>query len=253
MYDRLQAAKSLHSTKGVSVLAIDDAQFRELSFVAQAVGFEALGVFCIRANPSGRPMQTGYSVSHEYNIVLGASGTAAIGRMRPTESQQARFNQTDDKGSFEWRNLRREGSNSDRSARPALYYPIYLRLPDSIRVPKMSWNPSARSWSIEEQPEKGEIVIFPNDDEGKEKTWRWEWRKVVASKEDLAIRLNGKGKEYVYVKRRPNGDGVSTVSSWFDAKYSSVEHGTAIVKDLFGDKTIFSRSCKTISSQHNDA
>ena len=139
MYDRLQAAKSLHSTKGVSVLAIDDAQFRELSFVAQAVGFEALGVFCIRANPSGRPMQTGYSVSHEYNIVLGASGTAAIGRMRPTESQQARFNQTDDKGSFEWRNLRREGSNSDRSARPALYYPIYLRLPDSIRVPKMSW------------------------------------------------------------------------------------------------------------------
>jgi adenine-specific DNA-methyltransferase len=37
-----------------------------------------------------------------------------------------------------------------------------------------------------------------------------------------------------YVKRRPHEDGVVSVSSWFDAKYSATEHGTALLKTLFG-------------------
>ena len=37
----------------------------------------------------------------------------------------ARYNQEDSIGVFEWRNLRREGSNSDRENGERQYYPIY--------------------------------------------------------------------------------------------------------------------------------
>src|SRR5690606_33048545 len=105
---------------------IDDAQQRELSFLMSDL-FEnrILGTVCVRSNPSGRPTQSGYAVSHEYLIFAGASSSSVIGRLPPTPAQLARFNQSDEDGAFEWRNLRREGSNSDRSARRALYYPIY--------------------------------------------------------------------------------------------------------------------------------
>lgn len=56
---------------------------------------------------------------------------------------------------------------------------------------------------------------------------------------DVAVRKDRSGKNYVYYKRRPNEEGVVTVTSWFDAKYSATEHGTALLKKLFG-KRMFS-------------
>ena len=43
----------------------------------------------------------------------------------------------------------------------------------------------------------------------------------------------------MYYKRRPHHQGVVSISCWFDAKYSAVEHGTALLKDMFG-KSVFS-------------
>jgi len=239
MYDRLIEASALLAENGTCSLAIDDVQHKELSYIGNEVFGNYLGTFCVRANPSGRPMQSGYSVSHEYSLVFGKTPKAKIGRMLPTDEQKARFNQRDELGVFEWRNLRREGSNSDRIARPMLYYPIYIKLPNRIRVPKMDWDEAKRSWDVKEPCSDGEVSVWPNDDSGNEKTWRWEWKKVVECNDQLAIRKNGSGDDYVYVKRRPHEDGVVAVSAWFDARYSATEHGTSVIKSLFNDKTIF--------------
>lgn len=56
----------------------------------------------------------------------------------------------------------------------------------------------------------------------------------MASLDALAVRPDRSGKDYVYYKRRPHEEGVVSVSSWFDAKYSATEHGTALLKDMFG-------------------
>ena len=56
----------------------------------------------------------------------------------------------------------------------------------------------------------------------------------MRSLKSLAVRKDRSGKDYVYYKRRPNEEGVVSVSSWFDAKHSSTEHGTALLKKLFG-------------------
>ena len=232
--DRLLLSKPLMATDGVLVAAIDDEQQRELSFLlSDNFANRLLGTICVRANPSGRPTQTGYSVSHEYLLFAGKSTHSVIGRMPPTEAQSARFSQTDEKGPFEWRNLRREGSNSDRTARPALYYPIYIRN-NTIRIPKMDWDEEEDKWHIHEPPAADEVAVWPKNEDGTEKTWRWEWKTVMSRMDSLAVRPDRSGKDYVYVKRRPHEDGVVSISSWFDAKYSATEHGTALLKALFG-------------------
>ena len=98
----------------------------------------------------------------------------------------------------------------------------------------MKWDENDESWIIEEPPVKGEQVVYPDNDDGIQKTWRWEWKTVMKSKSSLAVRKDRSGKDYVYYKRRPNEDGVVSVSSWFDAKHSATEHGTALLKGLFG-------------------
>jgi len=237
MDSRISRSRDLLTKDGVLVAAIDDAQQRELSFLmSRLFDDRILGTVTVRSNPSGRPTQSGYAVSHEYLIFAGATSGSVIGRLPPTADQMARFNQHDEDGVFEWRNLRREGSNSDRSARRALYYPIYID-GEKIRVPEMSWDEANESWVNIEPPKDGEQVVFPNNDDGVEKTWRWEGKTVMTSLKSLAVRKDRSGKDYIYYKRRPNEDGVVSVSSWFDAKHSSTEHGTALLKHLFGGST----------------
>ena len=234
MNDRLAASNILLRNDGVLVAAIDDVQQREFSvLIENNISGGVLGTICVRSNPSGRPTKTGYAVSHEYLIFAAAGEDSAIGRLPLTDDQLARFNQKDATGFFEWRNLRREGSNSDRTARRALFYPIYIG-DQSIRVPKMEWNDINESWVVLEEPSEAEKVVLPINDDGLEKTWRWEGSTVMTSLSRLAVRKDRSGNDYVYYKRRPNEGGAVSVSSWMDAKYSATEHGTSVLKALFG-------------------
>ncbi len=234
MENRLRSTPSLLSEDGVLVAAIDDEQHKELSFLLSDIfKNQILGTISVRTNPSGRPTKSGYSVAHEYLLYAGRGQTSAIGRMPPTEKQARRFSARDERGVFEWRNLRREGSGSDRDARRSLYYPIYIQ-GSSMRVPKMTWNDSAQEWIVEEEPLADEQVVLPNNEEGEQKRWRWEWNTVMNSLSDLSVRKDRSGNDYIYYKRRPHKEGVVSMSCWFDAKHSSVEHGTALLKEIFG-------------------
>jgi adenine-specific DNA-methyltransferase len=157
--------------------------------------------------------------------------------MPPTPEQMARFSEKDERGPFEWRNLRREGSNSDRAARRALYYPIYIK-DQEIRIPRMTWNESTEEWIVQERPRPGEQVVLPDNEEGVQKTWRWEWETVLASLSELTVRKDRSGRDYIYYKRRIHENGVVSVSCWFDPKYSATEHGSAVLKDMFS-RTVF--------------
>lgn len=239
MHSRLEASAPFMQSDGVLMAAIDDVQFRELSFICEDVfAGNILGTFSVRANPSGRPTQAGYAISHEYLIAAGASDQATIGRLPPTAEQTARFNQSDADGPFEWRNLRREGSDSNRVDRPRMYYPIYLTA-DSYRLPAMEWNEEGAKWTILETPGAGEEVAWPTNDDGEEKRWRWEADSVRSAGSQIQVRADRSGRRYPYLKRRPHEHGVVSVSTWNDAKYSATEHGTALIKDLFGS-SVFS-------------
>lgn len=97
----------------------------------------------------------------------------------------------------------------------------------------MAWDEDSEMWITQKEPAKSEQVVYPDNDEGVQKTWRWSHDTVMKSLDQLAVRKDRSGRDYVYYKRRPHEEGVVSVSTWFDAKYSATEHGTALLKDLF--------------------
>lgn len=234
MDSRLGEARKLLQESGVLVAAIDDTESKELLWLlGERFNGQLLGSVSVRSNPSGRPTRAGFSVSHEYLHFAGNSSLSSIGKMNPTEDQQARFTEEDEESVFEWRNLRREGSNSDRTARRALFYPFFVT-DSKWRIPKMSWDEATEEWLLDESPKNGEEIALPIDDKGNEKTWRWSHEKVLSSSKDVVVRKDRTGKNFLYYKRRPNEEGVVAATSWFDSKYSATEHGTALLKRLFG-------------------
>jgi hypothetical protein len=65
----------------------------------------------------------------------------------------------------------------------------------------------------------------------------------VRAQDEVNSNLIGKqvsGIWQVYRKYRPNEEGALPTTWWDDAKYSATESGTRILKDLFGDREIFS-------------
>lgn len=231
---RVHCAMDILNQAGVLCIAIDDAENAALRLQLEHNYPETmLGTVAVRANPSGRPTKAGFSVSHEYVHFVGRSTAAIIGKMNPTEDQAARFSEEDEDGAFEWRNLRREGSDSDRAARPAMFYPLFVSV-SKVRIPQMSWSEEEQAWQLADSPLPDEALVFPIDEKGNEKRWRWGCETVRDNMKDIAVRKDRSGKNYVYYKRRPNEEGVVAVTTWFDSKYSATEHGTALLKKLFG-------------------
>lgn len=236
--DRLFLGKLLQSPESIICVTIDDVEFKELYHLVERCYGEdnVLGVVPIRINPSGRPTERGFALVHEYAVFAGESKEATIRKMPRTKEQLKRFKGKDEKGVFEWRNLRREGSNSDRADGERQYYPIYANLSDgTIRVPAMEWNESKREWVVAEASIDGETTIWPVNESGREKNWRWSEENLRADYSQFQARVPKYGTPQVYYKYRPNMEGYTPLTLWTDSKYSATEHGTKPLKDLFND------------------
>lgn len=239
--DRLLASVSFLTLDGVLCATIDDYQQKELSYLLESTFSrdQMLGTVTIRINPSGRITKDGLAVTHEYAFFVGASVQSALGRMPRSEEQVRRFKGGDDEGMFEWRNFRREGSSSERHARPRRYFPLYCA-GKVVRVPTLDWDEDARSYKVLEQPKVGEVVCYPKDKNGAERVWRWGLERATANCEEIEARSGSLGGCQVYYKYRPGEEGILPPSMWVDAKYSATEHGTGALKKLFGARNTFS-------------
>jgi adenine-specific DNA-methyltransferase len=237
--ERMKAGRKLLKNSGIQCVTIDDVEIKELHMlVEQVFGRENIaGVVPIKINPSGRPTEKGFALAHEYGIFSGKSNEAGISKIPRTPEQLKRFDQEDPQGKFEFRNLRREGSNSDRVDGQRQYFPIFANLTNgTIRVPKMHWVEEAREWILDESQNKNEVVIYPITDENKEKNWRWSEASIRNDYSQFLARVPQGGiNPQVYYKYRPNEDGVTPLTIWTDSKFSATEHGTKLLKNLFKD------------------
>ncbi|GIK75863.1 MAG: hypothetical protein BroJett021_48510 [Chloroflexota bacterium] len=260
IYDRFIQCRQLLLEDGIACATIDDFQQRELhELMDQIFGApNRIGTITIRANPSGRPTKTGFSVAHEYGLFYRNGTSGGLDKLERSETQLERYKEKDETGIFEWRNFRREGSNSDRSARRKLFYPIFVK-PDSLRIPKLRWNEANEEWEMLEKPKAGETAILPTDEDGNEKTWRWKHDEVTGNLSEFCVRNDRAGRLWVYFKSRPNKSGVLPLTVWVDSKYSATEHGTGVIKKLFGKnafsypKSVFAvQDCIKIAGLRND-
>jgi adenine-specific DNA-methyltransferase len=170
MKRRLLLGFRLLKPTGIMVVTIDDNEFHRLrSLIEDNIkDVTILGVVAIRNTPQGRSTTRGFAVSHEYAIFIGRSESSEIGRIERNKKQIARYNNSDEKGSFQWVNFRKPGGLfTYRIARPKSYYPIYIR-GKSFRIPKMLWDKEKRDWEILENPDPDEKILWPIDDNKEE-------------------------------------------------------------------------------------
>ena len=239
IYDRFVEGRYLLAETGIQCTTIDDVENSKIQMLISNVfgNDNIVGVVPIKINPSGRPTERGFALTHEYGIFSGKSDAATIAKVPRSDEQMARYNQEDAVGVFEWRNLRREGSNSDRENGERQFYPIYGDLnTGTIRVPKIYWKEEARLWNLCEGEciKDNEVEIYPVNDDGREKNWRWSEENVRADYSNFLVRIpQGNTRPQVYYKYRPNMEGITPLTMWTEAKFSATEHGTKVIKELF--------------------
>ena len=163
-----------------------------------------------------------------------------MGRLERTPEQIARYEKADAIGQFEWVNFRKHGgANALRTARPKLFYPIYVTS-STLRIPPLKWNERTGAWSALEPPLKSETVLHPVSPEGEERTWKWGHETAKKKISDLTVREDQRGKLGVYMKSRLNEAGTLPLTLWDKAIYSATDYGTNLLKQLFGEGQRFS-------------
>lgn len=241
MDDRLKLGRRLMRDEGVLCCTIDDYEQKPLGMLLERVFGEnsIAGVVSIRINPSGRPKPSGFAVSHEYGFFVQNSPDSSLDRLDRTAAQMKRYKESDEDGSYMWELFRKRGSNSERGARRTLYYPLFVS-DAGIRVPRMNWDESTRSWIAQEDPKYDETLVYPIDDNQIERTWRYKHDDVNKKPKNFRATKDETGTWTVYYKYRPANSGVLPTTMWIDSKFSATEHGTGVLKKLFKQHDAFS-------------
>ncbi|KAA6232515.1 site-specific DNA-methyltransferase [Chlorobium phaeovibrioides] len=230
--NRIDISTSYLSADGILCATIDDFQQKDLhSIIEQSLGVNSiLGTVVIRNNPSGRPIPSGFAVAHEYAIFARINSSVTINKLERTELQNQRYKETDNTGRFMWELLRKRGSNSRRDDARRSYFPFYVGN-NSIRLPTLKWEEENSEWIATEKPLADEKIVYPIDENGVERNWRWGLDTAINNVNSLKVERKG-GIIVVYYKfRQPEGS--TPLTNWIDSRYSATEHGTGLVKHFF--------------------
>ena len=122
-----------------------------------------------------------------------------------------------------------------------MYFPIYLN-PETgkMRVPEMEYDEEKEVYDILEETKTGEIAVYPIKDDGKtEGCWYFGLDRTIEEVEEFKAEKQSNGLYFIYRRRRKN-EGVQPTTFWEDSKYSATEHGTDLLKKLFGKQESFS-------------
>jgi adenine-specific DNA-methyltransferase len=228
---------------GILCVTIDDYEFDRLKrLLDDSLSSDNwLGLAVIRNNPSGRSTVKGFAINHEYALFYAKSSREVeLGRLPHTERQISRYNEQTESGSrFEWENFRKNGTDSDRADRTKQFFPIYYNeTTNTMRLPHMNWNDASDRWDITEPIGKGEIEIWPINEDGVEKVWKYGIKRTAKDLNELKIELNNDRFE-VYRKKELRPEGSLPRTWWDNPKYSARDNGTRILNDLFGPSKEF--------------
>lgn len=227
------------NTQGVICVTIDDFQQKELhTIIQQSLGMNSiLGTVVIRNNPSGRPVPSGFAIAHEYAIFACTNPNLTIQKLKRSEIHNKRYKEQDKQGKFMWELLRKRGSNSRRDDARKSYFPFYVS-DKRIRLPDLEWKEEKAEWVAKEKPLPNEVVVYPIDENGIERNWRWGIDTAIDNINELKVEKKAGGVIVYYKFRQPVG--ATPTTNWIDSRYSATEHGTGLVKHFFIEYQPFS-------------
>ena len=240
--NRVERAHSILSNNGILSIAIDDAEYHHLyQALLTSLGHDlVLGTVIVRSNPAGRSALSGFSVSHDYAIFYGATPSATVGEIEKTDAQISRYSEKDKNGQFEWVNFRKHGGlNANRVARPKLFYPIYATQDGHVMIPTLEWDVVNNVWTTKDRLKDGESIVWPVNEKGEEKTWKWGHATALQDLTELTARPDRSESLGIYMKSRMR-EGSLPPTLWTDKKYSATDYGTNLLAHIMGASNLFS-------------
>lgn len=134
MYPRLYLARNLLTADGLIFISIDDNEHAHLVQLGKEIFGHENYVGTITRS-TGTPTGGGGDIlvnMVDYVVIFSRSSVAGLQGLAFTEDDASIYDQTDDKGRYLTRSLRRTGGEDRREDRPSMYYPI--KGPDGVDV-----------------------------------------------------------------------------------------------------------------------
>lgn len=217
IYPCIRMAKSLLTTDGVLVCAIDENEVDTLSMMLKEVfGESSYEHVCVTVvhNPRG---QQGKNFSHtnEYALFVYPRGAKIIVDRKISDDDVA------------WSQFRNWGSESERTDAKNCFFPVLVKDGKIVGFGKVSpdsYHPR------QTETENGVSYVYPIDRSGVERKWRYARQTVDEIKNMLRARKTDDGYEIEIGKTF----GVQR-TVWADKRYDANEYGTKIINELIPD------------------
>lgn len=256
MKKRLLLAKKLLNPKdSVLIVTIDEKEYLHLGCLLEEMFPEAkMQMVTTVINPSGSSRNDLFSRSDEY-IYFVLFGDARVvsnnnNMLYPVEERKAR-----------WDGLIRRGATGKRSARPNLFYPLFLRKDTGKFVGTGSPLPINQNRN-EIIPPDNCFALFPISANGDEATWGvscekfeekfrkgyirfGEWKQgaefrtvahlqegMIAALERGEIEVKGKDEDGAYILGVSNKP-ITPMTTWVQQSHSAGDFGTRLLKTIF--------------------
>jgi len=215
MRHRLNLAKNLLKDDGVLICAIDDNEQAHISVLIESI-FSAHEQHAITIvhNPKGVQGKN-FSYTHEYAIFVVPKDKKIIGDRSLTEEE------------IYVSNLRNWGNESERTDAKNCLYPIIIsnnKIVGFGGVSPDNFHPK----SANEKQKDGTVHVYPIDEKGIERKWRYARQSVEGIKDILQIK-ESRG-DLVQIMIAKDYGTYKTV--WTDKKYDASEYGTKLLREI---------------------
>lgn len=169
MERRLLLAKQLlNPDDSVLIVTIDEKEYLRLGLLLEQTFPEAriqMVSSVISQKGSARTGEFSRCDEFIYFVMLGSAAPDALGDDMLHDSESGAVSEAE----VEWGRLGRNGANGLRSARPNLFYPIFLNQDGSFHSTGRPLPRDARRESVE--PPEGTVAVFPILSNGQEMSW----------------------------------------------------------------------------------
>lgn len=212
MRHRLTLAKNLLKDDGVLICAIDENEQAHLSvLIEQLFAAHEQHTITIVHNPRG-VQGTNFSYTHEYAIFVIPKDKKTIG------------DRVIDEGNISWRGLRDNGGESLRTDARNCFYPIIIKGGNIIGFGEVVPN---NIHPKKEEKRKDGDYIYPIDNDGVERKWRYARQSVEKVKHLLRVTETKGGREIQIGK-----DFGKYRTVWMDKRYDANEYGAKLLQEV---------------------
>ncbi|OBW98279.1 site-specific DNA-methyltransferase, partial [Gallibacterium anatis] len=212
-------------------VAIDEAEQELLGQLLNIVFYDwKKACLAIQHNPRGKQGKN-ISYSHEYLYLN-----------YPNDNEK--FIADVDKDEIDSRNLRDSGSESDRTDAKNCFYPFYVKDGKIIgfgEIPDDSFHPTSSNIVRDD----GVIEVYPLNESGHEKKWRYARQSVNEIFDKLEAKQGRSSIQIIFNKDK----GVMR-SLWSKSEYDASEYGTKVLQNILGateaEKFSYPKSINTV-------